>query len=86
MILSNIFISDYQIIDQPPDQMRTPESISNFTPYGVVTISYQSRCDIDGYWLQLGNFKNIENFPGKNILRVPLNYVLFLHLCFYLCF
>jgi len=63
--LSNIFISDYQIIDQPPDQMSTPESISNFTPYGVVTISYQSRCDIDGYWLQLGNFKNIEDVRGE---------------------
>jgi hypothetical protein len=62
--LSNIFISDYQIIDQPPDHMSTPQSIANFMPYGVVTISYQSRCDIDGYWVQLGNFKNVEDVRG----------------------
>ena len=62
--LSNIFISDYQIIDQPPDHMSTPQSIANFMPYGVVTISYQSRCNIDGYWLQLGNFKNVEDVRG----------------------
>ena len=61
--LSNIFISDYQIIDQPPDHMSTPQSIANFMPYAVVTISYQSRCDIDGLLGSVGEFQKCRRCP-----------------------
>ena len=62
--LNSAFISDYQIIDQPVGKMNSPASVSNFMPYGVVTISYFSRCSVDGYEVKLGNFKDINDVRG----------------------
>ena len=66
IISSNTNVS---IIDENGNFIQNQEisqgsNLQNSTsrkPFGIVTISYYSECPIDGYWLRLGNFKELRD-------------------------
>ncbi len=59
----NFKMSDVQ--DVISKQKSLPSSTDK-TPYGILTISYYSDSNVDGYWLKLGNFRDVKDTKGKS--------------------
>ncbi len=55
------------VLDRYGSTVRSPNNLKiTEEARGVITISYYSDSNIDGYWLKLGNFRDLSNIIGKS--------------------
>jgi len=55
------------ILDRYGSTINTPNNLDiTEQSLGVITISYYSDSNIDGYWLKLGNFRDLNNVIGRS--------------------
>ena len=58
------------ILDRYGSTINDPKNLSlTEEAKGVITISYYSDSNIDGYWLKLGNFRDLNNIIGHSGIR-----------------